>query len=154
MAAPVDGLGAGALRGTVRIKRRGARRFTRLRSGGTVPFGTQLDARRGTVRIFGGGGDAIVRDGVFRLTRRNGVLAELRLSGPGCKRRLAADGRSRLRVRGRRSATLGESARWVVEDRCDGTTSTRVQSGTVQVRDFRRRRTVRVDAGRRYVTRR
>jgi hypothetical protein len=155
VAAPGAGLGAGALRGSVGVKRRGARRFTRLRDGQTVPFGAELDTRRGTVRIFGGGNAVIVRGGVFRVMRRKGALAELRLSARGCKRRLTVrDADGRVGVRGRRSATLGDGARWIVEDRCNGTTTTRVQSGTVQVRDVGRRRTVRVGAGGRHVARR
>jgi hypothetical protein len=51
VAAAADGLGGGALRGVVRIKRRGARHFTPLGGGGNVPFGAQLDARRGTLHL-------------------------------------------------------------------------------------------------------
>jgi len=38
-----------------------------------------------------------------------------------------------------------------VEDRCDGSTLTRVAEGTVTVRDFARRKNVTVKKGRRYV---
>ena len=40
---------------------------------------------------------------------------------------------------------------WLVEDRCDGSTLTRVAAGTVTVRDFGRRKNVTVKKGKRYV---
>ena len=40
--------------------------------------------------------------------------------------------------------------KWTVTDRCDGTLTT-VQRGSVSVRDFRKKRTVIVKKGRRYL---
>jgi hypothetical protein len=43
---------------------------------------------------------------------------------------------------------------WTVEDRCDGTlTIVHGRRGSVIVRDFRRRRNIRLRAGRRYLAR-
>jgi hypothetical protein len=42
--------------------------------------------------------------------------------------------------------------RWDVEDRCDGTL-TKVLKGTVSVRDFKKKKTVTVKAGKSYLAR-
>ena len=143
-----------------------------LRSTARVPNGAQLDTRKGRVQVLadgGTGGTAVgeFRNGIFRLARRKGALTELTLTGPlaGCDsstsatvrgtgRRLWGDGQGRFRIRGRRSAALALDTEWLVEDRCDGSTLTRVRRGTVQVRDFGRDRTLRVRAGGAYVARR
>ncbi|MEX2195139.1 MAG: PKD domain-containing protein [Thermoleophilaceae bacterium] len=68
-------------------------------------------------------------------------------------RRLWGNGRGRYRTRGRYSAATVRGTQWLVEDRC-GETLTRVarrpRTSVVDVRDFGRRRTVRLRAGRRY----
>jgi hypothetical protein len=43
---------------------------------------------------------------------------------------------------------------WLVQDRCDGSTLTKVRQGKVAVRDFARRKTVIVKKGRSYVAKR
>jgi hypothetical protein len=68
-------------------------------------------------------------------------------------RRLWGNGKGRFRSRGRRSATTVTGTKWLVEDRCDGTTLTRVARGVVRVRDFKRHRTVTVRARHSYVAR-
>lgn len=65
-------------------------------------------------------------------------------------RRLWSDGKGRFRSRGRRGAAGARGTSWLTEDRCDGTLI-RVRTGTVEVRDFARRRTVIVTAGRSYL---
>jgi hypothetical protein len=67
-------------------------------------------------------------------------------------RRLRARARGRFRTRGRHSAATVRGTVWVSADRCDGTL-TRVTRGRVAVRDFRRRRTVVVRAGKSYLAR-
>jgi hypothetical protein len=91
--------------------------------------------------------------------RRGASLVELRLAGdpPQCgratsSRRLVADVRGRFRTRGLRATATALSARWVTEDRCDGTL-VRVTRGVVRVRDERRGRTVRLRAGGRVLVR-
>ena len=67
-------------------------------------------------------------------------------------RRLRGRGRGRFRVRGRYSSATVRGTDWTVTDRCDGTL-TKVRRGRVAVRDFRRKRTVIVKAGRSYLAR-
>jgi hypothetical protein len=68
------------------------------------------------------------------------------------RRRLRANARGRFRSRGRYSAATVRGTIWLTEDRCDGTL-TKVTRGRVAVRDFRRKRTVIVRAGKRYLAR-
>lgn len=65
-------------------------------------------------------------------------------------RRLRGSGSGRFRTRGRYSSATVRGTDWTVSDRCDGTL-TRVTRGRVAVRDFRRRKTVRVRAGKSYL---
>jgi hypothetical protein len=168
---------ASVVSGTVLVRRRGSRRFRRLEAGARIPYGSVLDTRRGKVRIVAAArrrktASAVFNAGRFVLARRAGAVTELRLTGPlaGCGRASARDaaavaarrkkgrrlwgsGKGRFRTRGRRSAATVTGTRWLVEDRCDGSTLTRVARGVVKVRDFKRRRTVTVRAGGRYVAR-
>jgi hypothetical protein len=63
-------------------------------------------------------------------------------------RRLWGKGKGDFRSAGLRSAATVRGTYWLVEDRCDGT-YTRVREGTVDVRDFRLRKTIRLRAGKR-----
>jgi hypothetical protein len=63
-------------------------------------------------------------------------------------RRLWGKGKGDFRTAGLHSAATVRGTTWLVEDRCDGT-FTRVRKGTVDVRDFRLRKTVRLRAGER-----
>ncbi len=67
-------------------------------------------------------------------------------------RRLRGKGRGRFRTRGRYSSATVRGTDWTVFDRCDGTL-TKVSRGKVAVRDFRRRKTVLVRAGKNYLAR-
>jgi hypothetical protein len=96
--------------------------------------------------------------------RRAGGLTKLRLSGPppACgdsastsarRRRLVwGDARGRFRTVGRHGASSVRGTRWLTEDRCGGT-FVRVVEGRVDVRDFARRRTIRLSAGESYLAR-
>jgi hypothetical protein len=158
--------------GTVRVRFPGSGRFVVLAKAQPIPYGAVVDTQRGRVRIVAShGADGIqvgdFYDGVFVLVRANGPapLTEAALTGsltrcgrgaraakaPKHGRRLWGDGKGRFRTRGRRSAATVTGTTWSVEDRCDGTTLTRVKQGTVSVRDFARRRTVVLRAGQRYV---
>jgi hypothetical protein len=68
------------------------------------------------------------------------------------RRGLWGDGHGRFQTVGQHSATTVRGTRWLVQDTCAGTL-TRVARGVVSVRDFGRRRTVTVRAGRRYLAR-
>ncbi len=111
--------------------------------------------------------------GVFQVVqsrkRRAKGLTELRLKGSSFRRcrtatlgegagaarrrvirRLSGNATGRFRTRGRHSAATVRGTKWIVEDRCDGTL-TRVLRGRVAVRDFRRRKTILVRAGKSYL---
>jgi hypothetical protein len=154
--------------------------FTALREPREVPIGTFLDTRRGRARITTSSnrGDGI-QDGqfsagifqVFQSRRRRARgLTELRLKGSSFRRcrtagrgkaeaarsrlirRLRSNARGRFRTRGRHSAATVRGTVWLTADRCDGTL-TRVTRGRVAVRDFRRRRTILLRAGKSYLAR-
>jgi len=65
-------------------------------------------------------------------------------------RRLWGDGKGDFQTTGLRSSATVRGTNWLVEDRCDGT-YTRVKRGTVDVRDYRLRKTIRLRAGKRYM---
>jgi hypothetical protein len=66
------------------------------------------------------------------------------------KRRLWGDGSGNFQTKGKHSAATVVGTKWLVEDRCDSTL-TRVVSGRVSVRDFAKKKTVIVRAGKKYV---
>ena len=67
-------------------------------------------------------------------------------------RRLWGSARGRFRTRGRYSAAAVRGTSWLVVDRCDGTLTV-VRRGVVRVTDFRRKRTITLRAGQRYLAR-
>jgi hypothetical protein len=156
------------------------RAFTGLRVPRELSVRSLVDARRGTARITSSrDARSAIQDGEFvggvfqvlqsRRAKARG-LTELRLKGGGfgrCRgrsgkaeasarrrviRRLRANTRGRFRTRGRHSSATVRGTVFTVEDRCDGTL-TKVKRGKVAVRDFRRRKTIIVRAGKRYLAR-
>ena len=167
------------VRGVVLVRRRGSRRFVRLRRGQLLPDGSEIDTRRGTARVTvasdqpGGRSTATVSEGraIIDQNRARRPTTTFRLSEPlACPRRLAtaaAAARKRKRKKGPivintkdpRFSTEGDKAAgtssgtaWRTTDTCT-TTTIKVAEGTVRVRDFRRRRTVNVIAPRSYSAR-
>jgi hypothetical protein len=168
--------------GTVLIALPGARRtFVPLTDARQIPIGSFLDTRRGRVRLTTAttGGRTQSGDfskGLFQMLQsrkqRDKGLTELRLKGSsfarctlrGGKRatasalsrrtvrRLSGSAKGRFRTTGRNSSATVRGTIWTVADRCDGTLTT-VQRGRVAVRDFRRKKTVAVRAGKRYLAR-
>jgi hypothetical protein len=153
--------------------------FRKLTGIEQIRMGSVLDTRRGTVRLTTARNrlGTIVQRGnfkgsQFRVRQSTGsALTTLRMRGGSfsrCKRnlsrgaaytaqrrtirRLRGSARGRFRTRGRRSSATVRGTRWIMEDRCDGTLTV-VRDGSVRVRDFARRRTVVVRAGRRYLAR-
>ena len=114
--------------------------------------------------------------GLFQLLqsrkKRDKGLTELRLKGSTFKRctargggkrataslsrrtvrRLRGSARGRFRTTGRNSSATVRGTVWTVTDRCDGTL-TSVQRGKVAVRDFRKKKTIVVRAGKHYLAR-
>ena len=165
---------AGADSGRLRLRRRGASRFTRLTGDASIPVGSTIDARQGrarvTVAVEGGRTQtAVFYGGIFQLLQKTArrPVAEMKLVGKLEKcartkqaaaskkrgRRLSGAGRGRFRIRGKYAEATAKNTTWLVEDRCDHSTLTRVTKGRVQVRDFVRDRTVVVRADRSYVAR-
>jgi CSLREA domain-containing protein len=154
--------------GTVRVKIAGSNRFVELEEGQQIPVGSVVDTTKGRVTIIAAGGQqADFYDGIFRLTQGTGAkplttltLVEA-LSCPKAgnaiaaakkKRRLWGDGEGRFRTKGKHSAATVVGTRWLVEDKCRSTL-TRVVRGRVSVRDFVKKKTVIVRAGKKYVAR-
>ena len=166
--------------GTARAAQKGLT-FRPLREARQLPVGAFFDTRKGRIRLQtatvrrGRNQDGVFSGGLFQtLQARSGAskgIAELRLKGSSfraCRsaghrrrattsrhsrrriRRLRGNARGRFRTRGRYSAATVRGTVWEVSDRCDGT-ATRVRSGRVVVRDFRRRRNVLVRAGKSYL---
>jgi virginiamycin B lyase len=65
-------------------------------------------------------------------------------------RRLRSNAKGRFRTRGRYSAATVRGTIWTTTDRCDGTL-TSVRSGTVTVRDLRRKKNVKLRRGKSYL---
>src|SRR4051812_34750865 len=138
--------------GTVLVKDRGARRFTRLpRAATLVRMGAILDAKNGRVRVRTDAGqgrplnDGVFWQGAFRLSQaqRVGGLTQLTLTGEsfrGCgtsarasqvlARRLWGNAKGNFRTHGHNGSGTVRGTKWLMEDRCDGTT-TAVKRGTV-----------------------
>jgi CSLREA domain-containing protein len=163
-------------RGTIKVKRPGAKRFRKLAvNGAQLPVGTTVDALKGRVTIVaasddGGGTDtAVFYGGIFKIGQTKGKkpttilsLTE-KLSCPKAgsasiaatkkkKRRLWGDGEGKFRTKGKHSAATVVGTKWLVEDRCKSTL-TRVVRGRVSVRDFAKKKTVIVRRGKRYIAR-
>jgi Tol biopolymer transport system component len=123
---------ASPLRGTVRVRAPGRRRFTRLRRAGAIPNGAEIDTRRGALRLTVGRASAVVSKGRAIVNR-----ATLTLTGRKLLVRVTS---GQFRTRAKRTTAIGRRAAWL-------TTITR---GKVAVRDLVRRRTVRLKRGERY----
>ena len=166
---------AAEVSGTVRVRLRGTRRFIALDAARGIPFGSEVDARRGRVRLTSlpsAGGKPQTAEfyrGLFTV-HQVGSITELRLSEKltGCKkakrasvaqkkrrpksRRLWGNGRGKFRTKGQYSAATIRGTRWLVQDNCRSTL-TRVTVGSVLVRDRVKRKNIIVRAGKRYVAR-
>jgi hypothetical protein len=158
---------ARAVSGSIRVKRPGSTGFVELRGSDGIPVGSEVDAKRGRVRltIEPGNGkraqQAVFYAGIFRISQPGATL-DLTLSEPlaACKKRASAaqskaksrklwgDGKGKFRTKGRYSAATVRGTIWLVQDSCAGTL-TRVRQGVVSVRD--RKKTVLVRAGRSYL---
>jgi hypothetical protein len=164
--------------GTVRVKVPGSDEFVSLSKVASVPVGSLVDTREGSVTLKSAlpGGEtqsAIFHGGLFEVRQPKDAkgLTELKLRGPGpsCdggsaraavadkkkrkKHRRALWGRDNggsFRTRGGNSVATVRGTAWYTEDRCDGTL-TRVSQGSVSVRDLVNDRTVIVRAGHSYL---
>jgi TolB protein len=163
--------------GTVLVRTRGASGFSTLAQARQIKVGSQLDTKKGVVRLASAAdnkGHTQSGDfgrGVFQVTQSKAAkgLTDLKLMGGSfgsCKatakkgsvskaktlRSLFSKAKGRFRTKGRYSAASVRGTSWLVADRCDGTLTT-VKSGTVSVFDFKRKKTVKVKAGKSYLAR-
>jgi hypothetical protein len=89
--------------------------------------------------------------GNFTDCRAGGRRGKLTASGAKRKRRLwGRDRGGRFRTRGRNGSATVRGTRWLTEDRCDGTLF-KVAEGAIDVRDDRKRKTVRLKRGQSYL---
>ena len=160
--------------GTVLVKAKGQKRFHKLLGLEVIATGSTVDTRRGRVALT----SAVDNQGKIqtseffagrfkvRQARRRNAVTDLILNGKleNCGkatssarkrkgRRLWGSGKGRFRTRGRRSAALVRGTVWLVYDRCDSSTYNAVRRGRVDVRDFRRKKTIRLKAGQKYIAR-
>jgi hypothetical protein len=164
--------------GTVLVRVPGATNPAALADGASVPVGSIVDTRGGTVALQTALPGAATQTGTFhggRFEVRQPVgghgMTELVLRGalPTCPAggaRAAAvtrrrpprslwghDSHGHFRTRASNSVITVRGTTWFVSDRCEGTL-TRVTSGSVAVRDLHTGRTVVVRAGHRHLARR
>jgi hypothetical protein len=144
-----------------------------------IPVGSFLDTRKGAVGLIsakdtnGTTQAGEFSDGLFQVlqsrkrsakgltdlvlkgklnscvTRTRGRRARASLSRRAL-RRLRGNAKGRFRTTGRYSAATVRGTKWTVTDRCDSTL-TKVTRGNIAVRDFGRKKTVLVRAGKSYV---
>jgi hypothetical protein len=155
--------------------------FVPLSEARQIPVGSFLDTKRGRVRLLSEAASDTTQSGEFfgglfqvlqRASSKRGLttlplkgasFSSCRGGGRGKRasaarrklskktvRKLGADATGSFRTRGRHSAATVRGTIWTTIDRCDGTL-TRVKRGKVAVRDFRRKRTIVVKAGKRYL---
>jgi len=171
---------AGTEAGQVRVRLPGTDRFVDLAAQATLPVGSVVDARAGTIALTtalpgGGTQQGSFRGARFQVRQRaagNG-RTHLHLRGgnfSACGARSLAsltagdrprkavrrlwgkDRGGRFRTHGRDSVTTVRGTEWSVADRCDGT-QTKVTEGAVDVRVRRTGRVVRLSAGERFFAR-
>ncbi len=168
-------VGVASSGGSVTVRLPGASRAIALQATASVPVGSIVDTRRGSVDLTtqlpdGSTQTGSFHGGLFQVRQPVGArgVTELVLRGPlptcpaGGARAAATvakrpprslwghDSHGRFRTRASNAVITVRGTTWYVSDRCDGTL-TRVTAGSVAVRDLHRHRTVIVHAGHRYL---
>jgi hypothetical protein len=170
---PVAGKNVNAqpVSGTVKVKLPGKKGFATLKAGEQIPVGTTVDTTKGRVTLVtaakSGTDQADFYDGVFKIGQsKKSKLTTLTLVGKlSCgagkanaaakkkkSRRLWGDGRGKFQTKGKHSAATVVGTKWMVQDTCTSTL-TKVARGIVSVRDFAKKKTVKVKSGHQYVAR-
>lgn len=165
---PVAGVRVTSVRaaGAVSVKLPGRTTFAPLAQAASLPVGTVVDARRGTVSIqaaadaAGHVQSAMVSAGIFVIHQSRARAGEIAVpelvlrtppglaracaAGPrkGFVRRLTIVAKGVFRARPAKGIVTGRNATWTVGDRCTGTL-TRVKKGRVAVKAGRRTTNVR-----------
>jgi hypothetical protein len=168
---------AKVLTGKVQVKIPGGT-FVDLTQATSLPLGTIFDTTAGRVTLTsaadtkGTTQKSWFYSGLFQVGQTTGPkpITTLTLTGPkpSCgkaakatadsakakiKRRLWGDGKGRFQTKGELASATVRGTKWYVEDSCAGTL-TRVERGSVVVRDLVRQKTTIVRAGRSYLVRR
>jgi hypothetical protein len=161
--------------GAVVVRLPGAVSAVPLEDASSIPVGTIVDTRRGVVALttaLPGGATqaATVHGGLFQVRQpaSGRGMTELVLRGrkPSCattraaavadrrppRRLWASDHHGRFRTRGSNAVATVRGTSWYMADRCDGT-YTRVNRGSVAVRELRTGRTVLLRAGQSHLAR-
>lgn len=161
---------ASLVSGTVKTKCKGDKRFKRLLGTSVIRVGCVVDTRRGRVSITsarnrrGATQSGVFYDGRFKVKqkKRKNAVTVLALNGNlNCGqasaarkrkrgRRLWGNSKGRFRTKASYGAATVRGTKWLVEDRCDGTTFVKVTRGSVRFRDFVLQRTVTVRSGETY----
>jgi len=174
---PIAGVNANAQvgRGRIFVKRPGSDQFQELRDARSIPVGSEVDATKGTVELetasnnTGGSQTGKFFDGAFVMTQTSGArpITDLTLSGRLDKcsgrakggagaarssRRLWGNARGRFRTRGRHASASVRGTLWSMRDTCSATT-VKVARGAVVVRDFSKRKNIRLKAPKSYTAR-
>jgi virginiamycin B lyase len=183
-AVPVPKLGRAVVvqpvKGKVRVRRPGGKGFEELGDDASIPVGSLVDTRAGSVRLStatdgdGHTQSGVFSGGLFSIAQARGGITDLSLRGGSfarCPRSVKAaasaadrkrrpvrslwgrDQSGKFRTHGRDSVATVRGTTWLTQDRCDGTLTV-VKSGAVTVRERRTRRTVVVRAGGRHLARR
>jgi hypothetical protein len=176
-----ESVAAAPATGDVRVRVAGSAMFVPLEGEASLPVGTIVDTRQGTVNLVSAldKGDATqaaqFQGAVFqvRQTDQNSGMTDLYLRGGDFRpcwpetasgvvasrsrartvRRLwGRDRGGRFRTHGSRAVATVRGTTWSVADRCDGTV-TKVAEGSVSVYDRGTRRNVLVKAGHSYLAR-
>ncbi len=140
---------AGTSGGSVCVRRSASSACVPLGPGQSIPLGSIVDARKGTVEITASATDkAKFYDGIFKVTQKGGYtnLALVETLAP-CpkkkgkaaaakpkKRKLWGDGKGKFRTEGKYAAATVRGTKWLVQDSCAGTL-TKVEVGVVEVQD-------------------
>src|SRR5215208_2871513 len=147
--------------GKILVKVPGSNQFQELNGNKTIPVGSQIDARKGVIRMqtasdaSGGTQTGNFSQGRFVMQQRPGTrpTTDLLLKGKlGCKkssgkvsaaarrsRRLFGNARGRYRSRGRHATATVRGTIWSMRDTCNSTT-VKVKRGVVSVRDLRKKK--------------
>jgi hypothetical protein len=163
------------VKGKIRVKQPGKKKFVRLVAATHIRVGSELDATKGTVRLVTATSlhktqSGLFNGGLFKIGQKKGKrpFTDLSLTAHlSCanghkaahssakrrhSRRLFGNAHGRFRTRGRHSVATIRGTKWLVKDTCN-TTLTRSIRGTVVVQDLVKRRTVKLKSGQRYVAR-
>jgi len=167
--APVlaQSVAAGAVSGTLLVKRPGTQTFVPLGTTTLIPVGSIVDATHGRVRLTSAAGDTTYTGefygGEFTVTQSRSGVTDLILTGgdpcaaaagrasrsPVRKQSLWGTGHGHFQTSGSYASATELGTTWLTKDECTGTLI-RVTHGAVRVHDFVTARTFLLRAPKRY----